>query len=53
MLPDVSAFLVYDDVALVLELEHAWTWDERDNPATLALRSSGGALPLEPTDPRS
>lgn len=52
-LPDVSAFLVYDDVALVLELEHAWTWDERDNPATLALRSSGGALPLEPTDPRA
>ena len=52
-LPDVRAFLAYDDVALVLELERAWTWDERDNPATMALRSSGGALPLESTDPRA
>jgi len=52
MLPDVRAFLVYDDVALVFELEHAWTWDERGNPATRALRSAGGALSLEPTDPR-
>lgn len=52
MLPDVRAFLVYDDVALVFAVEHAWTWDERGNPATLALRSTGGALSLEPTDPR-
>ena len=51
-LPDVRAFLAYDDVALALAPEHAWTWDERGNPATSALRSSGGALPLEPTDPR-
>ena len=51
-LPDVRAFLSYDDVALVLELESAWTWDERGNPATAALRASGGALPLTPTDPR-
>ena len=52
-LPDVRAFLAYDDVALVLRPESAWTWDERRNPATAALRASGGALPLEPTDPRS
>ena len=52
-LPDVRAFLDYDDVALVLELERAWTWDERENPATMALRSSGGALPLESTAPRA
>jgi PPOX class probable F420-dependent enzyme len=51
-LPDVRAFLVHDDVALVLAPDRAWTWDERGNPATAALRSSGGALPLEPTDPR-
>jgi len=47
-LPDVRTFLAFDDVALVLEPEQAWTWDERGNPATAALRSSGGALPLEP-----
>ena len=52
MLPDVRAFLVDDDVALVLAVEHAWTWDERGNPATRALRSTGGARSLEPTDPR-
>ena len=51
-LPDVREFLAYDDVALVLRLESAWTWDERGNPATAALRVSGGALPLEPTHPR-
>jgi PPOX class probable F420-dependent enzyme len=51
-LPDVRAFLAYDDVALVLGLESAWTWDERGNPATAALRASGGALPLTPTAPR-
>lgn len=52
-LPAVREFLAYDDVALVLSPERAWTWDERDNPATTALRASGGAFPLEPTDPRS
>jgi PPOX class probable F420-dependent enzyme len=51
-LPDVDAFLANDDVALVLEPQRAWTWDERGNPATSALRAAGGALPLEPTDPR-
>jgi PPOX class probable F420-dependent enzyme len=51
MLPAVRAFLAYDDVALVLEVEHAWTWDERGKPATLALRATGDALSLEPTDP--
>jgi PPOX class probable F420-dependent enzyme len=50
-LPEVREFLAYDDVALVLRPESAWTWDERDNPATEALRRAGGALPLEPTTP--
>jgi PPOX class probable F420-dependent enzyme len=52
-LPEVAAFLAYDDVALVLTPESAWTWDERRNPATAALRRSGGALPLETAAPRS
>lgn len=51
-LPDVAEFVASDDVALVLTPESAWTWDERRNPATDALRSSGGALPLETTWPR-
>jgi PPOX class probable F420-dependent enzyme len=51
-LPEVSEFVASDDVALVLTPESAWTWDERRNPATEALRSHGGALPLEPTAPR-
>ena len=52
-LPESRAFLAFDDVALVLTPERAWTWDERDNPATAALRASGEALPLLPTAPRS
>lgn len=51
-LPESRAFLAFDDVALVLAPERAWTWDERDNPAAAALRATGGALPLEPTTPR-
>jgi PPOX class probable F420-dependent enzyme len=50
-LPEVAEFVASDDVALVLTPESAWTWDERRNAATDALRS-GGALPLEPTAPR-
>ena len=50
-LPEVRAFLAYDDVALVLRPESAWTWDERGNPATAALLRAGGALLLEPTTP--
>lgn len=52
-LPESRAFLAFDDVALVLTPERAWTWDERDNPATAALRASGEALPLVPTAPRA
>ena len=51
-LPEVREFLAFDDVALVLRPERAWTWDERGNPATEALRLAGGALPLEPTTSR-
>ncbi|HEX6723992.1 MAG TPA: pyridoxamine 5'-phosphate oxidase family protein [Gaiella sp.] len=51
-LQEVEEFLAYDDVALILRPEAAWTWDERDNPAAAALRASGEALPLVPTTPR-
>lgn len=51
-LPEARAFLAGDDVALVMRLESAMTWDERANPATAALATVGGALPLEPTTPR-
>ena len=52
-LPEVRAFLAFDDVALVLTPERAWTWDERDNAAVAALGASGEALPLLPTTPRT
>jgi PPOX class probable F420-dependent enzyme len=48
----VREFLASDDVALRLEPESAWTWDERGSEANEALRELGGALPLLPTDPR-
>lgn len=48
----VRAFLASDDVALSLRPESALTWDERGSEATGALRASGAALPLLPTDPR-
>jgi nitroimidazol reductase NimA-like FMN-containing flavoprotein (pyridoxamine 5'-phosphate oxidase superfamily) len=51
-LPEARAFLGGDDVALRLTPESAFTWDERGNPATAALRAAGGALPLEPTSSR-
>jgi PPOX class probable F420-dependent enzyme len=51
--PVARGFLGGDDVALRLIPEAAWTWDERANPATAALRDAGGALPLEPTTSRS
>ena len=51
-LPAVTEFLAFDDVALLLAPDSAFTWDERGNPATQALRAAGGALPLVPTSPR-
>ena len=50
-LPAAAEFLASDDVALLLAAESAFTWDERANPATRALRAAGGALPLVPTSP--
>jgi len=52
-LPEAAAFLAADDVALRLVPESAFTWDERSNAATRALRAAGEALPLVPTSPRS
>jgi PPOX class probable F420-dependent enzyme len=51
--PDVHQFLSSDDVALRFVPDLAMTWDERPSPAARALRESGGALPLEPTTPRT
>lgn len=51
-LPEVREFVAYDDVALILTPESVWTWDERGNSATEALRRARGALRLEPTTPR-
>lgn len=50
--PAVHEFLASDDVALRLRPSTALTWDERENPATAALRALGGALPLVTTEPR-
>lgn len=50
--PAVREFLASDDVALRFRPESALTWDERTSAASRALRESGGALPLVPTDPR-
>jgi PPOX class probable F420-dependent enzyme len=52
-LPETRAFLAFDDVALRLVPERAFTWDERGNPASRALRDTGGAYALEPTSPRA
>ena len=52
-LPEVREFLSSDDVGLRFVPTTAVTWDERTSAATLALRKSGGALPLEPTTPLS
>jgi hypothetical protein len=51
-LPEAREFLAGDDVALVMRLDAAVTWDERANPAAAALAAVSGALPLEPTTPR-
>ena len=51
-LPEVSAFLGGDDVALRFRPERALVWDQRDTVAALVLNASGEALPLEPTAPR-
>ena len=50
--PAVHEFLASDDVALRLRPRTALIWDERGSPASEALRTRGGALPLVPTDPR-
>ncbi len=50
--PAVREFLASDDVVLQLRPESAVTWDERRSAASEALRKTGGALPLVPTDPR-
>jgi hypothetical protein len=50
--PDVREFLSSDDVALRYLPRTALAWDERASAASLALRASGGARPLVPTDPR-
>ena len=46
-------FLESDDAALRFTPESALTWDERGSEASNALRASGHALPLLPTEPRS
>jgi hypothetical protein len=51
-LPEVERFLAFDDVALRFCPEAAVTWDERGSDAAGALRTSGLALPIEPTAPR-
>lgn len=51
--PAVGRFLASDDVALRFRPTSALTWDERASPASEALRASGGALPLVPTEPRA
>lgn len=51
-LPEVEAFLRFDDVALRFHPETAVTWDERASDASRALRQSGLARPIEPTKPR-
>ena len=48
----VREFLESDDVAIRFTPEAALTWDERGSAGSDALRQSGGALPLVPTDPR-
>jgi PPOX class probable F420-dependent enzyme len=51
-LPEVQAFLSFDDVALRFHAENAVTWDERGSEAAGVLVESGLAHPLEPTSPR-
>jgi PPOX class probable F420-dependent enzyme len=50
--PPVDEFLASDDVALRFHPRSALIWDERASRASRALRASGQALPLVPTQPR-
>ena len=52
-IPAVAAFLSSDDAALRFHPDVAFTWDERASDAARALRESGAALPLLPTEPRT
>jgi PPOX class probable F420-dependent enzyme len=51
-LPEVEAFLSFDDVAVRFHPDVAVTWDERRSDASRALRESGHARAIEPTTPR-
>jgi general stress protein 26 len=48
----VMAFLESDDVALRFYPHSAFTWDQRETEANIALRAAGGALPLLTTEAR-
>ncbi len=51
--PDaVTAFLESDDVAVRFRPRSAFTWDQRETEANIALRAAAGALPLVTTDAR-
>ena len=49
----VRAFLDSDDVALRFRPQSAFTWDQRETEANIALRAAACALPLLTTDARS
>ena len=48
----VAAFLESDDVAIRFRPQSAFTWDQRETEANIALRATAGALPLVTTDAR-
>ena len=48
----VAAFLESDDVAIRFCPQSAFTWDQRETEANIALRATAGALPLVTTDAR-
>ncbi len=48
----VTAFLESDDVAVCFRPHSAFTWDQRETDANIALREAAGALPLVTTDAR-
>ncbi len=50
--PAIHEFFASDDVALRFHPLSALTWDERGSAASIALRATRAALPLEPTSPR-
>jgi PPOX class probable F420-dependent enzyme len=51
-LPEVVRFLASDDAAVRFRPVRAFTWDQRETAASLALRAAEAALPLVPTSPR-